>query len=66
MARSTEMPAALARRQGTTLRETFGLARLRPGQRAVINRVRITSPRSPNQAHRNRPMMRRASPAAIS
>src|SRR5512140_3671791 len=39
MARSTETPAALGRRQRTTLRATFGLTRLRPGQQAVIDRV---------------------------
>jgi ATP-dependent DNA helicase RecQ len=39
MRRSTETPAALARRQRLALRETFGLERLRPGQQAVIGRV---------------------------
>ncbi|HWI79126.1 MAG TPA: RecQ family ATP-dependent DNA helicase, partial [Ramlibacter sp.] len=32
-------PAALARRLRTALRDTFGLARLRPGQQTVIDRV---------------------------
>jgi ATP-dependent DNA helicase RecQ len=38
MARSAT-PAAALRRARTVLRETFGLARLRPGQSAVIERV---------------------------
>ena len=32
-------PAALARRLGAALRDTFGLTRLRPGQKSVIDRV---------------------------
>jgi ATP-dependent DNA helicase RecQ len=32
-------PAALARRLRTALRDTFGIARLRPGQQSVIDRV---------------------------
>jgi ATP-dependent DNA helicase RecQ len=34
-----ETPAALARRVRTTLKQVFGLARLRPGQQTVIERV---------------------------
>ena len=35
-------PAALSRRLRNALRETFGIARLRPGQQAVIDRVLAT------------------------
>ncbi|HEY0825379.1 MAG TPA: DEAD/DEAH box helicase, partial [Ramlibacter sp.] len=38
MSRGTT-PAAASRRVRTVLRDTFGLARLRPGQAAVIDRV---------------------------
>jgi len=34
-----ESSVTLARRLRSTLRDTFGLARLRPGQQAVIDRV---------------------------
>jgi ATP-dependent DNA helicase RecQ len=39
MPEHSKMPAALSRRVRTTLRDTFGLPRLRPGQQAVIERV---------------------------